>query len=103
MVSIMAIHMAQVFLFGAFKYPRELTWISGCVLLLLTLGMAFTGQIMRFDQDAYWGLGIGAAIMGRMPAHRTQPRASYFWAARSLPVKPCRGFSRCMSLSFPDC
>ena len=67
MVSIMAIHMAQVFLFGAFKYPRELTWISGCILLLLTLGMAFTGQIMRFDQDAYWGLGIGAAIMGRVP------------------------------------
>jgi ubiquinol-cytochrome c reductase cytochrome b subunit len=67
MVSIMAIHMAQVFLFGAFKYPRELTWISGCILLLLTLGMAFTGQIMRFDQDAYWGLGIGAAIMGRAP------------------------------------
>jgi ubiquinol-cytochrome c reductase cytochrome b subunit len=67
MVSIMIIHMAQVFLFGAFKYPRELTWISGCILLLLTLGMAFTGQIMRFDQDAYWGLGIGAAIMGRIP------------------------------------
>ena len=67
MVGIMAIHMTQVFLFGAFKYPRELTWISGCALLLLTLGMAFTGQIMRFDQDAYWGLGIGAAIMGRMP------------------------------------
>ncbi|NIO10785.1 MAG: DUF4405 domain-containing protein [Deltaproteobacteria bacterium] len=67
MVSIMALHMAQVFLFGAFKYPRELTWISGCFLLLLTLGMAFTGQIMRFDQDAYWGLGIGAAITGRTP------------------------------------
>src|SRR5256712_12124605 len=67
MVSIMAMHMTQVFLFGAFKYPRELTWISGCILLLLTLGMAFTGQIMRFDQDAYWGLGIGAAIMGRTP------------------------------------
>ena len=67
MVTIMAIHMTQVFLFGAFKYPRELTWISGCILLLLTLGMAFTGQVMRFDQDAYWGLGIGAAIMGRVP------------------------------------
>jgi len=67
MVGIMAVHMTQVFLFGAFKYPRELTWISGCILLLLTLGMAFTGQIMRFDQDAYWGLGIGASIMGRTP------------------------------------
>ncbi len=67
MTGIMAVHMAQVFLFGAYKYPRELTWISGCILLLLTLGMAFTGQILRFDQNAYWGLGIGAAIMGRTP------------------------------------
>ena len=67
MVGIMVVHMTQVFLFGAYKYPRELTWISGCVLLLCTLGMAFTGQIMRFDQDAYWGLGIGAAIVGRTP------------------------------------
>jgi ubiquinol-cytochrome c reductase cytochrome b subunit len=67
MVGIMILHMTQVFLFGAYKYPRELTWISGVVLLLCTLGMAFTGQIMRFDQDAYWGLGIGAAMMGRVP------------------------------------
>jgi ubiquinol-cytochrome c reductase cytochrome b subunit len=67
MVALVLVHMAQVFLFGAFKYPRELTWIVGVVLLLLTLGMAFTGQVMRFDQDAYWGLGIGAAIAGRIP------------------------------------
>ncbi len=67
MVAIMALHMTQVFLFGAFKYPRELTWISGVVLLFCTLGMAFTGQVLRFDQDAYWGLGIGASIMGRTP------------------------------------
>jgi len=67
MVAIMAVHMAQVFLFGAFKYPREMTWISGTVLLFCTLGMAFTGQVLRFDQDAYWGLGIGASIMGRTP------------------------------------
>jgi ubiquinol-cytochrome c reductase cytochrome b subunit len=67
MVAIMTAHMAQVFLFGAFKYPRELTWISGVALLFCTLGMAFTGQVLRFDQDAYWGLGIGAAVMGRVP------------------------------------
>ena len=67
MVAVMTLHMVQVFLFGAYKYPRELTWISGCILLLCTLGMAFTGQILRFDEDAYWGLGIGASIMGRTP------------------------------------
>src|ERR1051325_3416888 len=67
MVAIVLIHMVQVFLFGAHKFPRELTWILGVFLLLMTLGMAFTGQIMRFDQDAYWGLGIGASIASRVP------------------------------------
>jgi ubiquinol-cytochrome c reductase cytochrome b subunit len=67
MVGMMTIHMVQVFLFGAFKYPRELTWIVGVFLFLCTLGMAFTGQVLRFDQDAYWGLGIGVAMMGRAP------------------------------------
>ena len=67
MVLLMTLHLLQVFLFGAYKYPRELTWIIGVFLLLGTLGMAFTGQILRWDQDAYWGLGIGAAIAGRAP------------------------------------
>jgi ubiquinol-cytochrome c reductase cytochrome b subunit len=67
MVAIVLIHMVQVFLFGAYKYPRELTWIAGVFLLLLTLGMAFSGQVLRFDQDAYWGLGIGASIASRVP------------------------------------
>jgi ubiquinol-cytochrome c reductase cytochrome b subunit len=67
MVAIVLIHMAQVFLFGAYKFPRELTWIMGVCLLLMTLGMAFSGQVLRFDQDAYWGLGIGASIISRMP------------------------------------
>jgi ubiquinol-cytochrome c reductase cytochrome b subunit len=67
MVAVVLIHMVQVFLFGAYKYPRELTWMIGVCLLLLTLGMAFTGQVLRFDQDAYWGLGIGASIVSRVP------------------------------------
>jgi ubiquinol-cytochrome c reductase cytochrome b subunit len=67
MVAIVLVHMAQVFLFGAYKFPRELTWILGIFLLLMTLGMAFTGQVLRFDQDAYWGLGIGASICSRVP------------------------------------
>jgi ubiquinol-cytochrome c reductase cytochrome b subunit len=67
MLAIVLIHMVQVFLFGAYKFPRELTWIIGVLLLLVTLGMAFTGQVLRFDQDAYWGLGIGVSICSRVP------------------------------------
>src|SRR6202050_293579 len=67
MVALVLIHMVQVFLFGAYKFPRELTWLVGIFLLRVTHGMAFTGQVLRFDQDAYWGLGIGASICGRMP------------------------------------
>jgi ubiquinol-cytochrome c reductase cytochrome b subunit len=67
MIAVVLLHMVQVFLFGAYKFPRELTWIVGVVLLLLTLAMAFTGQVMRFDQDSYWGLGIGASIFSRVP------------------------------------
>src|SRR5712672_728093 len=67
MVAIVLIHMMQVFLFGAYKFPRELTWVVGVFLLLMTLGMAFSGQVLRFDQDAYWGLGIGASIASRVP------------------------------------
>jgi len=54
MIAVVLIHLAQVFLFGAYKFPRELTWIVGVLMLLLTLGMAFTGQVLRFDQDSYW-------------------------------------------------
>src|SRR5256714_5180444 len=67
MIAIVLIHMVQVFLFGAYKFPRELTWVIGVLLLIVTLGMAFTGQVLRFDQDAYWGLGIGASIASRVP------------------------------------
>jgi ubiquinol-cytochrome c reductase cytochrome b subunit len=67
MVAIVLIHMVQVFLFGAYKFPRELTWVVGIFLLLMTLGMAFSGQVLRFDQDAFWGIGIGASISSRVP------------------------------------
>ena len=97
MVAVVLIHLCQVFLFGAYKFPRELTWIVGVFLLLLTLGMAFTGQVLRFDQDAYWGLGIGASITARMPFDRRARRYTCCWAAQSSPARPSRASLRCMS------
>ena len=67
MIACMTIHMIQVFLYGAYKFPRELTWIVGLLLFVCTLGMGFTGQVLRWDQDAYWGLGVGMAMAGRVP------------------------------------
>jgi ubiquinol-cytochrome c reductase cytochrome b subunit len=67
MVVLVLAHMTQVFLHGAYKYPRELTWVLGVLLLLCTLGMFFSGQILRWDPDAYWGLAVGGSMAGRVP------------------------------------
>ena len=74
MILMVVIHMSQVFLHASFKFPRELMWMVGVLLLFCTLALAFTGQIMRWDQDAYWGLGIGAAIVDRVPVLGNQMR-----------------------------
>ena len=67
LVALLLLHLVQVFVFGAYKFPRELTWITGLLLLLLTLGMALTGEVLRFDQEAYWDLVIGFSLAGRAP------------------------------------
>ncbi len=67
MVVLVLVHATQVFLHGAYKYPRELTWVLGVFLLLCTLGMFFSGQVLRWDPDAYWGLAVGGSMAGRVP------------------------------------
>jgi ubiquinol-cytochrome c reductase cytochrome b subunit len=67
MVVMVLAHITQVFLHGAYKYPRELTWVLGVLLLLCTLGMFFSGQILRWDPDAYWGLAVAGSMAGRVP------------------------------------
>jgi ubiquinol-cytochrome c reductase cytochrome b subunit len=67
MVVLVLAHMTQVFLQGAYKYPRELTWVMGVCLFLFTLVMFFSGQILRWDPDAYWGLAVAGSMAGRVP------------------------------------
>jgi ubiquinol-cytochrome c reductase cytochrome b subunit len=67
MVVMVLLHMMQVFLQGSYKYPRELTWVLGVLLLVCTMGMFFTGQVLRWDPDAYWGVAVGASMTGRVP------------------------------------
>ena len=67
MVLIVFFHMLRTYFFGAYKYPREFTWVTGVLLLLLTLGMGFTGYLLPWNQRAYWATTVATSIAGTVP------------------------------------
>jgi ubiquinol-cytochrome c reductase cytochrome b subunit len=67
MVVLVALHLAQTFFWGAFKKPREVTWILGVVLLLATLGAVFTGGPLAWDDKGFWAANVGASLAGSIP------------------------------------
>ena len=67
MIVLVVAHMLRVFFYGAYKYPREMTWITGVFLLLVVVGFGFTGYLLPWDQKAYWATTVGTKIAGVAP------------------------------------
>lgn len=67
MVILSVLHMVRVIFYGAYKYPREMTWITGVLLLLIVIGFGFTGYLLPWDQKAYWATTVGTRIAGTPP------------------------------------
>jgi quinol-cytochrome oxidoreductase complex cytochrome b subunit len=67
MLILIFLHMARTFFFGAYKYPRELNWVIGVVLLVLTMMMSLTGYLLPFDQRSFWASVVAVNINGSGP------------------------------------
>jgi ubiquinol-cytochrome c reductase cytochrome b subunit len=67
MIVVVVLHMVQVFLYGAYKKPREATWMVGVTLLILTLAYALTGYLLPWDNRAYWGTVVATRLAGQIP------------------------------------
>ncbi len=67
MIVLIFLHLGRTFVFGAYKYPRELNWVIGVLLLVLTLAMGFTGYLLPFDQRSFWATVVGVNINASAP------------------------------------
>ena len=67
MIILIFLHMGRVFVFGAYKYPREINWVIGVVLLVLTLASGFSGYLLPFDQRSFWATVVGVNINASAP------------------------------------
>ncbi len=66
-VVLVGLHGLRTFFMAAYKYPREITWITGVVLFILVMFSAFTGYLLPWDQKAYWATNVGTSIAGQVP------------------------------------
>ena len=66
-IILLFLHMGRVFLFGAYKYPRELNWITGVLILATGMLLGFTGYLLPWDQTAYWATAVGINLNGTAP------------------------------------
>ena len=93
MIICIFLHMGRTFFFGAYKYPRELNWVIGVVLLILTMVMGLTGYLLPFDQRSYWATIVANNITGTgRSSARTSPTSCA--PARSSARPRCRGSTR---------
>ena len=67
MVVLVILHMLRVIFYGAYKFPREVTWLTGVFLLLVVIGFGFTGYLLPWDQKAYWATTVGTRIVATPP------------------------------------
>jgi len=67
MVVLTVLHLLRVFFYGAYKFPREVTWMTGVILLIVVIGFGFTGYLLPWDQRAYWATTVGTRIAGVAP------------------------------------
>lgn len=67
MVLLTVLHMLRVILYGAYKFPREVTWFTGIGLLIVVIAFGFTGYLLPWDQKAYWATTVGTSIAGTPP------------------------------------
>jgi quinol-cytochrome oxidoreductase complex cytochrome b subunit len=93
-IILLFLHMGRVFLFGAYKYPRELTWITGVLILATGMLMGFTGYLLPWDQTAYWASAVGINLNGTAPF--AGPWLAQFLAGGpEIGTRPCRSSTPC--------
>src|SRR4249920_471920 len=89
MVILLFLHMGRVFFYGAYKYPRELTWLTGSLIFLLTMMMGLTGYLLVWDERAYWASVVAVNINGTAPV--LGPSISRFYALHMLLIPGAMG------------